>query len=239
MTKKEKLTLTIAGVITLLFCAVVSWYFMAKTDQGLTYWASTIGTAVGGIFAVIVAVALWRADARAGRRQSRIDSNAKSVEVILNNTRQIESILRENDVFEQIDLNPTVTKAVSDLASEITSAAIWIRDENIRAELLEVTKYFSANNIFRQHGPDINYKVRIYQICTWLQALCEDLLQLEHNRGELKHRAEYKSAWQKVEDFYAEQAKTQDEYYAQLSRNEAGETAKQRKISSSAEGSDS
>lgn len=233
MTRQEKTLLWIISGIALLASGLASWLFMYRTDQGLTYWASTIGTAIGGMLAVVAAVILWQAEARAGRRQSKIDSNAKSVEVILNSTRRMKSIVRESDVYEEFgwpNVNVAVDKAITEKAAEITSAAIWIRDVKIRAELLEITNYFSANTNFMQMGPYVDYSVRIHQICSWMVELCEDLLRLEDKRGELKNRAGYADAWQEMENLYAEQDRWQEEEIAKEQAKKVQATQQQSEL---------
>lgn len=214
MLKKYKLMLWIIGAFVTLVCIAASWWFTVKTDQGPTYWASTIGTAIGGMAAVAVAVFLWHLDSRAANRQNDIDSNAKTVEVILNSTREMKSIVNVGSVYEKDGypyVKDDVDSVITAQASEITSAMIWMRDEQARSELVEILAYLSSNTNFLMFGPDVRYATTVRDISKWLEALCHDLLRLENNRQELPNRAAYAAALIDLQEMYADEDRWRQE----------------------------
>ncbi|MDQ0095020.1 hypothetical protein [Paeniglutamicibacter psychrophenolicus] len=226
MTFKEKLILGITAIVVIIASIVASNFFTKETTEGLTFWASTIGTAIGGMIAVIAAVLLWQAEARAGRRQAKIDSNSRAVVVILNSTRRMKSIVGKGSVYDEAGypyVKDEVAEKIAELAAEITSAVIWIRSDQARSELLEAKTYLTTNSDFMMLGPDVRYATRIRHICNWMEELCDDLLYLKNERKGLTHRTEYAEAWQEVEDNWAAEDRWREEekVKAQASKDNA------------------
>lgn len=206
MAKYLKLPSVVLGT-ALLACGVVSWVFSTQTDEGLTYWASVTGTAVGGMVAVLVAVYIWRAESRDAEKRSQLDSNARAVEIILNSIRGLRTAVGKGDVYEPEGwphIRDDVAAGISDCCSELNSAVFWIQNDRARTDLIEATKNLSTNSDFLQFGPDVRYSARVHQISKWMEGLCSDLLSSAVARGAIPNQEEYAAAWSEVDAIWEE-----------------------------------
>lgn len=180
---KKSETSGISGIevstLTLVTALVIGGgaYYGWVTDSAPTYWSSALGTAAGGMVAVLAAFFFWKADRYyAAKRQETERSHQASREI--HRLNRLIRLAPRNGIYDKElgfpHIDDKFRNTVDGLVDQIDAQAVWVSDRALADQIKLARKLLTTDHRLEALVPDeLHLSKRTFRATRWLDQCLE------------------------------------------------------------------